>query len=131
MHQGGQPQGRLAFAVLTAEKTTDGSCSIRLDSLRLVDGTAARQAAGPWLCPVTVFLENAGHQAIDSLIIAHPLVDELEAPDENGRLQRIIRSRDSHTIYLRFAWQESVRFLRFTYPGAMAPAISSTLSLNP
>jgi len=84
----------------------------------------------PLLYPVDVSIEDSAHNRIDGFQIEHPLIENYEYADDQGKLHRMIRAKDSANLYLRFNWPENAAYIRFLAENPTLPLIKSIILLH-
>jgi hypothetical protein len=125
-----ESSARIAFATFTAMKTSDGTISIELIDWQLVAGQIKPVAERPLLHPVQVTLENANHRSLLQFQIENPLVEDLEYADDQGKMHRMVHSRDSAGFFLRLNYPKEMEFIRFSSEKSSLPRINATLKIK-
>jgi hypothetical protein len=121
----------ITFATFSAMKQTDQSCLIELIDIQHNSGTIKNNPKTAFLNPVEVFLEDSAHNTLTRFRMEHPLVENFEYPDDRGRLERMIRTRDTARFFLRFNSSPSMEYIRFHSENPSLPVINSTVRLQP
>lgn len=125
-----RPDG-IIFATFSAKKIAGQSCQVELVEYRSVKGQIKENPAGVLIYPVDVILEDSARNQVSRFLIEHPLVEDFEYADDQGRLQRMVRARDSAQIFIRFNRLPSAKFIRFVSENPALPIIHTTIKLQP
>jgi hypothetical protein len=121
---------KIAFAVFSVYKSANLACIINLTELKSREGHLKANPVNPLLYPVDVSIEDSTHNRIDSFQIEHPLIENYEYADDQGKLQKMIRSKDSANLYLRFNWPENAAYIHFLSENPTLPLINSIILLH-
>jgi len=120
----------IVFGTFSAQKVSDKICQIKPVEFLTVPGILKDHAPASFLFPVTVTLEDAAHNTIKGFTIEHPLIEDFEFTDDQGRLGHMTRTKDSARIYLRFNADNSIKFIRFSSSHVSVPQINSMISFG-
>jgi len=125
-----ESSARIAFATFTTMKTSDGIISIELIDWQLVSGQTKPIAERPLLHPLQVTLEDANHRTLHQFQIENPLSEDLEYADDQGKMKRLVHTRDSASFFLRFNYPKEMEFIRFSSEKTSLPVINTTLRIS-
>jgi hypothetical protein len=121
---------RIVFATFSAVLMPEDSCKIELIEYQYIEGQIKNNPNNNILYPVEVTLRDSSLKPLAKFVIEHPLIEDLEFTDAQGQLKRMIRTRDTARVYLRFNRFPSMEFIRFQTDNPSVPAISSIIKLK-
>ncbi len=120
----------ITFATFTAVRLADQTCRIDLSEMSTVAGQMKDNPKTAFLYPMEVILEDSAHKAISTFTVEHPLIENFEFTNDQGQLQRMVRTLDSNRFHLRFNNMPGMKFIRFQSDNPSVPVINSIQNLS-